>query len=29
MRSVDPDIISRVVSEMGGDDPDIEEAIKN
>jgi hypothetical protein len=29
MRSVDPDIISRVVSEMGGDDPEFEDAIKN
>lgn len=29
MRSVDPEIISRVVSEMGGEDPDIEDAAKN
>jgi hypothetical protein len=29
MRSVDPEIISRVVSEMGGDDADIDEATKN
>ena len=29
MRSVDPDIISRVVSEMGGDDPEFEDAVKN
>jgi hypothetical protein len=29
MRSVDPEIISRVVSEMGGDDPDMDDATKN
>ena len=29
MRSVDPEIISRVVSEMGGDEPDFDEATKN
>jgi hypothetical protein len=29
MRGVDPEIISRVVSEMGDDDPDVEDAIKN
>ena len=29
MRQMDPDIISRVVSEMGGDDPEFEDAIKN
>ena len=29
MRQIDPDIISRVVSEMGGDDPEFEDAIKN
>ena len=28
MRSVDPDIISRVVSEMGGDDVDFEDAAR-
>jgi len=29
MRSIDPEVISRVVSEMGGDDADMEDAIKN
>lgn len=29
MRSLDPEIISRVVSEMGGDEPDVEDAAKN
>jgi len=29
MRSVDPEIVSRIVSEMGGDDPDMDEATKN
>ena len=29
MRSVDPEVISRVVSEMGGDEPDFDEATKN
>jgi hypothetical protein len=29
MRSIDPEVISRVVSEMGGDDADMEEATKN
>jgi hypothetical protein len=29
MQSVDPEVISRVVSEMGGDDADMEEATKN
>ena len=29
MQMMDPDIISRVVSEMGGDDPEFEDAVKN
>jgi len=29
MRSMDPEIISRIVSEMGGDDPDMDDATKN
>jgi len=29
MTRFDPEIISRVVSEMGGDDPDVEDATKN
>jgi hypothetical protein len=29
MQSINPEIVSRVVSEMGGDDADMEDAIKN
>ena len=29
MRSVDPEVVSRIVSEMNDDEPTVEDAVKN